>query len=58
MYKVGDVVNLLSGGAYMTVIAVEGDVATCAWIDDDCRPHQFDLPFDAIEKQKIVDRTD
>ncbi len=55
MYKIGDIVNLKSGGAYMTIVEVEGDMATCVWTDDDARPHEFVLPFDAIEPQKVVD---
>ena len=31
MHKVGDIVVLNSGGPRMTVVAVQGQMVTCAW---------------------------
>jgi len=31
--KVGDVVELKSGGGPMTIVAINGDKATCEWKD-------------------------
>lgn len=32
--KVGDVVELKSGGGSMTIVAINGDKATCEWKDE------------------------
>ena len=53
--KIGDVVNLKSGGWYLTVSAIDGDSITCIWIDEAGVPHEIEVPSDTLEKRDVED---
>ena len=47
-FKVGDVVQLKSGGASMTVESVEETTATCCWLDSHRRLQRDTFSFSVL----------
>ncbi len=48
-FKVGDVVELKSGGPDMTITSIEGDKANCTWFVEG-KPHYGQFPIIALQK--------
>lgn len=48
-FKVGDVVQLKSGGPVMTITYIDGGKAVCEWFDNNT-PASSTYPVEAIEK--------
>lgn len=50
-FKVGDVVELKSGGGPMTIVTINGDKATCEWRG--CEKGEFNLTSLVIFKMMV-----
>lgn len=48
--RVGDTVRLKSGGVLMTIENIEGDEATCVWMDDKKEIRRENLPLIVLEE--------
>jgi uncharacterized protein YodC (DUF2158 family) len=48
-FDVGSVVQLKSGGPFMTVIEASGGGVTCTWFDDDDKLQNVTLPAVALK---------
>ena len=44
-FSMGSSVTLKSGGLAMTVVSIDGDNATCVWLDKTGRDRSRDLPM-------------
>lgn len=53
--KIGDVVQLKSGGAQMIVhkIAANPEYVVCKWHDKDHKPHEDNFPASALKKVEL-----
>jgi uncharacterized protein YodC (DUF2158 family) len=47
--KIGDIVRLKSGGPEMTVQALEGAVARCAWFDVNDQHHEARFALETLK---------
>jgi uncharacterized protein YodC (DUF2158 family) len=47
-FRVGDVVQLKSGGRRMTVVSITDEMATCVWDDAGSNP-RHELPFAVLK---------
>jgi len=50
--KIGDVVQLNSGGPKMTVAGLQSDTVRCVWFSPDGKPENGVFPLDALRPSK------
>jgi uncharacterized protein YodC (DUF2158 family) len=48
--KVGEEVQLISGGPSMTVVAIEADTIKCTWFEGKKKPHEHAFPRAALRR--------
>jgi uncharacterized protein YodC (DUF2158 family) len=49
IFDIGDVVNLLSGGPFMTISEVHGDFINCMWFNNNGDLQKGQFPVETVE---------